>query len=87
MGRNAKEEILKTGGVVLAEETARGQTAECTESRTSPLSVHRDEISPDTSTVSGIGAGVAVTIYRSTKDVFLQSRHPSTEEQARDLLL
>lgn len=61
MGRNAKEEVLNLGGVILAEETARGQTAECTEPSTSPLRTHRDETDPDTSIVSGVGAGVAVT--------------------------
>lgn len=59
MGGNAKEEVQKIGGEVIAGEAVRDQTAESTELRTSPLTVHRSDTSP----VSSAGTGVAVTIY------------------------
>lgn len=40
MGGNAKEEVQKIEGVVIAGETVRDQTAESTELRTSLLIVH-----------------------------------------------
>lgn len=59
MGGNAKEEVLKIGGVVIAGETVRGQTAESTELRPSSLIVHRNDTQP----FSSVGTGVAVTIH------------------------